>query len=492
MQHKQIVKSSLWTIGGNGLQQLLQFLIFILLARYLDAESFGYVALAAVAIEVAGPIVRWGIPDVLLQRHFNSPSLIFHAFFLSLALGIILTCLIIVGVVLYTSHNGPTIVASLSLFLVPTIILQAIETVPDAIIRKNMAFKWLAVRSNAAALLGGGAALVCIALDAGIYALIVQRLVSAAAISTTVCFAATRYCKFYKPRPLHKRLFKGILSKGSYMLSSALAPIVGPRIMDALIGGFLGVVALGQFKIALRISELVTQLFVAPISNVAHAVFPKLVNDRPALEKVYRQMILLCSLAVFPMYGGLALTANEWVPLLLGAKWTDAVPIIQAIGWIGLATVVNYFQPPVLVAFKRNRLIFYQGLARIAITTTLTAIGVQFGMTMVLTLFLVNAYGYMIYNWYILQQVMGRSIRNSCMDIAPAMVATLGMCGVTPILADYLPLWPSPIVLAAKITLGCLIYGGILLLGFRRVAIGALRGAKATFAPSTAVSTDVR
>jgi O-antigen/teichoic acid export membrane protein len=158
--HKQIVSGSIWMFLGNASQQGFQFLVFILLARQLAPETFGYVALASVVVDIACSLGGWGIVDFMTQRRHLSRRMISHVFVFSVALGLVLSLLVAAGVGIYAQFQGFSLVSQLILWMIPIVILQSLGLVPEALVRRNMDFKWLALRNNVAALVGGSTAVV--------------------------------------------------------------------------------------------------------------------------------------------------------------------------------------------------------------------------------------------------------------------------------------------------------------------------------------------
>jgi PST family polysaccharide transporter len=239
-----------------------------------------------------------------------------------------------------------------------------------------------------------------------------------------------------------------------------------------IVGVALGPVALGQIKIARRIFDFVAQLTILPLSNVAQAAFPHLigkgVDGGDELRAVYKRVQGVCALGVLPLFAGLAMTAPLWVPLALGEKWRPAIGLIQWISLSSVSAVVNYFQLPLLVAFRRNRLILRQNIARILTTVGLTAIGVLGGLTFVIQLSLIQAYGFTVYNWIVTRRIAGWDWRDNIANLVPAAVATAGMSVALLLFQDAVQFEAQWMQLAAMVAVGVASYAVILFAAFRR------------------------
>lgn len=473
-------------LGGNGLQQTLQFLTFILLARYLSPADFGYVALAGGVVEILSALGRWGIGDVILQRRRSSSRFLAHAFVLAVGIGATLVAGLMISVLIYVALYGWTLTAKLLLLLAPTVLLQAIEMVPETVLRQRLNYKWLAMRNNAAALVAGLVALLLAMNEQGVYALAAQRLLWIATLLAMVWIAAGDSIRLLPWHRYHGRLLRGILGVGTHLVSSQLSGLFGSRMTDILVGSIINPVALGQLKIARRIYDFVAELSISPLANVAQAVLPQLMRDTVELRKVYSRIQGACALGVFPVLAGLGLTASMWVPLVLGPHWNDAVILIQLICLAGIPAVVNWFQMPLLIAFRRNRLVAGQNIARVVCSLALTAIALPFGVEAVVAASIVQGYAFMVFNWVMIRQITGWRIIDNIDNLLPPFVGATVMIAVV---TAYQHLRPPPtgwLSLMLTCAAGALIYCLVQLLVFRsrtltlvREATGLLRYRKA-------------
>ncbi|MEP7295452.1 MAG: oligosaccharide flippase family protein [Burkholderiales bacterium] len=482
---RQIALSILWMLGGNGLQQVLQFVIFILLARYLEPDVFGYVALATVVFDIVGTIGRWGIPETILQRRHASPLFLSHAFIFAVLLGGVLTLLVLAGTGTYIALHGWNLVAQLLLLLAPITLMQAAETVLEAMLRRNLEFKWLALRNNLASLVGGLFAIALAILHLGVYALVAQRFVSLAILLGMVWLLAGKQIRFFPFRRYRRGLFLGIARVGSHLVSGPFAGMLGPRLTDMMVGIVFGPAPLGQLKIARRIFDFVTQVTIMPLSSVAEAAFPRLVGKPAELRAVYKKIQGVCALGVFPLFAGLALGAPMWVPLVLGAKWLEAVPLIQWTSLAAVPAVVNYFQAPLLIAYRQNWLISKQNMARVVSGVALTAIGSLIGLEAVVVLFVAQGYAFMVFNWMMIKKVAGWTLRENLVNIAPASFATAGLAAAMFACTNGLRLQTNWSNLALIASVGVAAYLAVLLLVSRDASLALIRDAVRLFSRRT-------
>ena len=82
---KNFLSGSFWVIVGRGSSNLVSFLIFALLARYLGPADFGLVAFAAVFIDLTRSLALAGVPQALVQRTGWDQKVASTAFWLNMA-----------------------------------------------------------------------------------------------------------------------------------------------------------------------------------------------------------------------------------------------------------------------------------------------------------------------------------------------------------------------------------------------------------------------
>jgi PST family polysaccharide transporter len=143
-----------WTFVDIWGRQLINFPVFLILARLLRAEDFGLVALATVFVNFVQLVVDQGMGSALIQRRQLDRSHIDTAFWVAVATGLLLTVagLALAGPIGFLLGQ-PGLVAILQVLSL-TFILSAFSSIQIALLRRELAFRSLALRSLAAGLGG--------------------------------------------------------------------------------------------------------------------------------------------------------------------------------------------------------------------------------------------------------------------------------------------------------------------------------------------------
>jgi lipopolysaccharide exporter len=166
------------------------------------------------------------------------------------------------------------------------------------------------------------------------------------------------------------------------------------------------------------------------------------------------------ALVAIPAGVGIALVAQDAVPLLLGDKWQAAVPFTQLLALAGLATSLEHSSGYMLLSLGRVRtLTAYYWLRLVLLVGAISLLWPEFGtlgvaMAKVLTGFL-GLLVMLVLGWRALP-VLGLS--TVMLNVWRPVVAVILMAGVANVVSGALSFAPAPLRLSALIVAGAISY----------------------------------
>ena len=136
-------------------------------------------------------------------------------------------------------------------------------------------------------------------------------------------------------------------------LNSAIFAIQ-TRAQDFIVGKISGPAGLGLYNVSYEISTMATSEVVSPINRAVFPGFSKMAEEDPgALLNGYLAVLSLVAIVTLPMGFGIAATAPWLIPVVLGDKWLDAIPVVQVLGAYGaLASLGSVFSPTLMALGK--------------------------------------------------------------------------------------------------------------------------------------------
>jgi PST family polysaccharide transporter len=158
-----------------------------------------------------------------------------------------------------------------------------------------------------------------------------------------------------------------------WLLLNNLLIFVNNRGTDFVIGKLAGARALGLYSVSYEIANLPTTELVWPISRAVFPGYARMANDPPRLREAFLQVIGLVAIFTVPAGAIIAIAAEPIVQVLLGSKWSDAVPLIQVLAVFGIIRSLHGPTGSIYLALGKPR--FVAGFQCVQLTV---AIGLMF------------------------------------------------------------------------------------------------------------------
>ncbi len=351
---KRVARGLTWTLIDTWGSQLLGLIVFIILARLLTEIEFGLLALAAVFVAFAQLLVDQGLGDALIQRRSLTRRQIDTAFWVSVATGVLLT---LAGVVLAGPIAGvlgePRLEPILQVLSL-TFLMAAMNSIQIALLRREMAFRSLALRKLVAVGVGGVVGIGMALAGFGVWALVGQQL-AAAAISVVTLWTVSPW----RPsRQLSRTDFRELFSFGIHVVAGDVLNFLSRNTDNLLIGVFLGTAPLGFYAVGYRILDTSQVLLVNAARKLAFPVFARLQHDRDRMRRAYSRVTRVLGVIILPGYIGLALVAQEAIVLIFGQRWAASGPVAAILFLIGPVLTVQLFSAALLNAVGHPEVTF--------------------------------------------------------------------------------------------------------------------------------------
>ena len=154
-----------------------------------------------------------------------------------------------------------------------------------------------------------------------------------------------------------------------WLLLNNFLIFVNNRGTDFVIGKLAGARALGLYSVSYEIANLPTTELVWPISRAVFPGYARMANDPPRLRNAFLQVISLVAIFTVPAGAIIALAAESIVQVLLGAKWSDAAPLIQVLAVFGIVRSLHGPTGSIYLALGKPR--FVAGFQCVQLSTAI-------------------------------------------------------------------------------------------------------------------------
>lgn len=370
---REVARSVAWTSAANWGGQALSFGVYTGLARLLDPHIFGLVAIAGVYVAFMQVFVNQGFGTAIVQRKDLEPEHIESAFWINMAtaLGLCALSVLLAGQIARLFHEPS--VAPVIGWLAVSFPLFALSSMPNALLTRELKFRTLAIRGLAGTAIGGAAGLTMAFLGFGVWSLVGQQLVGAV-FGVLFLWWAVPWRPGFSVSRRHLRDLYG------FSLNLTLNDVLwffSQRSDSALVGYGFGAAGLGPYSLGSRLNNLLLAGVAAPLQQVALPAMSKIQSDIAKMERAIEKFCEVSSFVSLPVFAGLFVTAPQAVPVLFGAKWNAAIPIVQALAVYAVFRSLFSFMDPLMLAMGRSGayLILFVGDA--VLTVCACAVGMR-------------------------------------------------------------------------------------------------------------------
>ena len=418
-----------WKGGSQVIVQGLRILVAVVLARLLEPDEWGLAAMVLVFAALILIFSDLAFGAALVQRRSLSEADRSTVFWLTVGGGLLFTLAGIAlagpAAALYGEPDVEPLLAALSLSFIAT----ALGTTQKALMTREMDFKRLELRMIAATVVGAAVAISLAAAGFGAWAIIVQQ-IAVALVSTALLWAS------YPWRPRFLFSLGSVRSLGSFS-----ANVLGTQILfylsrnadNFLIGRYLGAAQLGAYALAYNLVLVPFSRIASPIQEVLFPAFSRLQDDPRKVGSAWLRVNRLVGAIALPALVGLIVVAPDFVTVVLGEKWRDAIPVIQILAWAGLLQSLQRLNSSVLQARDRTGTLFRFSILASVANVLAFVVGLQWGIVGVAAAYaLSNTVLQPVYTWLTARSVdltlgaVARELAGLAQAVVLMGAATLG------------------------------------------------------------------
>ena len=334
--------------GRSGIATLITFV----LAALLGPEDFGLVAMAIAYIAVIELFLEQGLTPAIIQRKKLTDLHLDSAFWMMLALCIILTSVSIALSQWWAGVNDVAELAALIYALSVIVPIRGLTVVQEAVLQRELDFRCLAIRTNCAVLAGGGCGLALALAGLGVWALVAQRLVQSG-VGLILLWSLSHW----RPRlRFSLRAIRHLLGFSIANFASKLGGFARIRGSVLIVGALLGPTTVGLFAIAERLVQTPIRLLTHSLLVASLPHFSRLQDEPEKLRHSIVSCIRLSSVLTIPVLAVVAVSSDRLMAVL-GPEWRPASDPLKVLCLLGVGVAVSEFSETMLQALSKPHLL---------------------------------------------------------------------------------------------------------------------------------------
>ena len=445
---EKTISSLFWRFAERTGAQGVTLIVTIILARLLDPDVYGTIALVTVFTTIIQVFVDSGMANALIQKK-DADTLDFSSvFYFNLLFAIGLYGVLWIISPLISSFYDNSELTMILRVLGITVIISGIRNIQQAYVSKNLLFKKF-FYSTLCGTIGGALVGVTMAIcGAGVWALVFQQIVNAL-LDTIVLWITVKW------RPSLQFSFdrlKGLISYGWKLLVSSLIDTIYNNLQQLIIGKWYTSSELGYYNQGNKIPNLIVSNINASIDSVLLPVISKEQDNRYAVKQMTRRAIKTSSYIMLPMMIGLFCVSEPLVKLLLTDKWLPCVPFLRVFCLTYALYPIHTANLSAIKALGRSDIYLKLEIGKKIVGIIVLIVSMTMGAYAIAVGLLVTSVLSTVINSYPNKRLMEYGYLEQVRDLFPNMVLAILMgCIIFPI--TYIPT-NIIIIILLQITIG--------------------------------------
>lgn len=466
------VKSALWSLFDGGMSQLLGLAVFIVTSRFVGPSSFGALATALLIVEFARQILFDPIVVAVNSKKDPTDRDYDTAFLLIISFSILFAALVLLAGRFLDFLFPATKLSYLGPAVALLILTVGLSKTHEGWFARKLLFRKLAVRSILSIIASAVVGITMAVNGFGIWGLVAQQ-VTYSVFSMIVLWITAQW------RPGTRTSWaevRAVLSFSRHVSANAVMGFVSYQADVSSTAYFLGPGSTGLLNAAKRIGTALNQMMVTPLNRVALPAMAQVGAGGEGIRFVYLRAVGVTALGTAPVFAGVAMIAPDLIPLLLGAKWIAAAPVLSALAINFFFTTVSQYNLSVILVCRKPK---WQ--------TLITTVGLVLGICLILALVRFGVIGVAIavalraillfpLSVGCAAYLVGSRKRDVIRSLTPAVVSAVLMSIIIMIERQLLLAYSPIIRMTTMVATGGAAYFACVFLMFRHRAIFLLTG----------------
>lgn len=450
-----VISSLFWKLMERGGTQGIQFIVQIILARLLLPKDYGMVAIVMIFISLANVFVQKGFNTALIQKKEVDEIDLSTVFYINIIVAILIYIVLFFSAPIIAEYYNMPKLSNVLRVLSFTLFIGAFDSVQNAIISREMAFRKLFYSSLGAILISGFVGILTAYLGLGVWALVFQQLIFQLMVAIIL---------WMNVKWIPKLLFSGdkaktLFSFGGKILLTSLLDTLYTDLRTLIIGKIYTPSILGYYNRGKQFPALIITNVNGAIQSVMLPALSAQQDDKIRVKNMMRRSIISSSFVVFPLLIGLLVTADKIVVILLTEKWLPAVPFIQIYCLSYALFPIHTSNLQAINALGRSDIFLKLEIIKKLIGVLILIVSIQYGIYAIAIGELLGGFIATFVNAYPNKKLLDYSYKDQVKDIIPSFFLAIIM-GFFVYLVNYLELQYFT-TLVLQIVFGIIIYVGI-------------------------------
>ncbi|MCB1733929.1 MAG: lipopolysaccharide biosynthesis protein [Gammaproteobacteria bacterium] len=359
--NKAMAKGVGWMVLLRFSERAVGFISTLILVRLLMPSDFGLIAMATSIVALLELLTAFSFDMALIHNQAAEDHHYHTAWTLNVLLGAISTVLLVLIAPWVSAFYEEPALYWVVIALSPLLLLRGLSNIGIVAFRKDMQFHrefhYRIIKRLLSFLVT-----ISLALYWRSYWALIVGMMSDALIGCVLSYLLHPF----RPRPSLAG-WRNLFGFSVWVLLNSILAFLRLRSTDFILGKVAGTHSLGLYSVSYEVATMPTAELVAPINRAVFPAFSKMTKDLAELRESYLHVAAGVLLLALPAGIGMAAISDILVPVVLGEKWLDAIPVIQLIAVNGAIISFTANIMPVFMATGDMRISVVMSLVNVLV-----------------------------------------------------------------------------------------------------------------------------
>lgn len=349
---EKTARGLLWGGLSNGVQQILNLVFGIFLARMLTPADYGMVGMLSVFTVIATALQESGFTAALVNKRETRHEDYNAVFWFSIGMSFCLYILLFASAPLIADFYHKPELTPLARYLFLGFVLSGMGTAHSAWLFKHLMVKQRTISQITALVISGCVGMTMAYNGFSYWSIATQNLVY---VTVTTLF----YWYFASWTPsinINLSPLRSMLGFSSRILVTNMFSHVNYNMFSIILGRYYPTRDVGFYDQAYKWSSMGGLFILGMINSVAQPVLAEVANDRKRQQRIFRKLMIFTIAVSFPLMLGIGLMAEELVNLFLTDKWTGTIPLLRLLCISGAFVPITNLYQQLLISRGRSDL----------------------------------------------------------------------------------------------------------------------------------------
>lgn len=394
---QKTINGLFWSSVDNFVNQIVGFIVGIILARLLSPKEFGLIGMTTVFIAISSVLINSGFMQALIRKQDCSNKDYSTVFFFNLFVSLILYLVLFLASPLISVFFNEVELIKIIRVVSIGLIVESITIIQSTILNKRVDFKLQAKISLISITISGVFGILLAYGGFGVWSLVYRNLLSQIIRS----FLLWIWNKWRPTLEFSKTSFKELFSFGSKLMINGVIDTIYNNVYYLIIGKYFSAKELGFFTRAEMFKNLPAQNLLSIIYRVTYPVLTRLQDNPIQLKHYYKKMISTTTFITFSLLLCMAAMAKPMILSLLGESWEGSVLYLQLLCFVGVFIPIQSLNANLMLVLGHSDLFLKLEIIKKLLAVPVIVIGVFMGIKVMIIAMLVSSIvGFLLYSYW--------------------------------------------------------------------------------------------